>query len=106
VPVLGEAPRAIRLKYLTRANRWTGIADAALLSDLPDRSLSPLWSDLLRHLGIRDVASAVFRDRHGTWGFLDLWRRDHDFAPAQAADLANLTAPRAPPRAPGTPALT
>lgn len=93
VPVRRELPRAIRLKYLTRANRWTGIEDVALLSDLPDRTVSPLWNDLLRHHGIRDIASTVFRDRHGTWGFLDLWRRDRDFTPREAAHLADLTAP-------------
>ncbi|MFJ2236550.1 LuxR C-terminal-related transcriptional regulator [Streptomyces sp. NPDC087859] len=93
VPVLRELPRAIRLKYLTRANRWTELRDAALLSDLPDRSASPLWNELLRRHGIRDIASAVFRDRHGTWGFLDLWRRDRDFTPAEAALLADLTVP-------------
>ncbi|MBC9718934.1 helix-turn-helix transcriptional regulator [Streptomyces sp. TRM66268-LWL] len=93
VPVRRELPRVIRLKYLTRANRWTGIEDVALLSDLPDRTVSPLWSDLLRHHGIRDIASTVFRDRHGTWGFLDLWRRDRDFTAQEAARLADLAAP-------------
>ena len=30
--------------------------------------------DLLRHYAVSDIASSVYRDRFGCWGFLDLWR--------------------------------
>ncbi|MFF4357238.1 LuxR C-terminal-related transcriptional regulator [Streptomyces sp. NPDC001604] len=93
VPSLAELPRLIRLKYLTPTGRWTAIRDLALLSDHPELARGPLWHDLLRHYGVRDVASMVFRDRHGTWGFLDLWRGDREFTRAEAAHLAGLTAP-------------
>lgn len=83
----------IRLKYLTRANRWTALHDIALLSELSDRAQSPLWHELLRDYGIRDIASLVLRDRFGTWGFLALWREGRDFDPAEAAHLARLTTP-------------
>lgn len=93
VPCLPELPRLIRLKYLTRPNRWTAVRDVALLSDRPEGDRGPLWRDLLQAHGIRDVASMAFRDRHGSWGFLDLWRAGRDFSPAEAAHLARLTAP-------------
>lgn len=73
VPMLSALPRLIRARYLTRANRWTGLAsgEVALLSDAPD---AEPWRALLSEQGITDVASMVFRDRFGCWGFLDLWR--------------------------------
>jgi DNA-binding CsgD family transcriptional regulator len=63
VPNLATLPGLIRLKYLTTVNRWAG-------------------------LGILDVASVVFRDRFGCWGFLDLWRRGSRFSDDEAAGLA------------------
>ena len=76
VPCLPELPTLIRLKYLTGVNRWTSLTRAAGLRaatrDQPAASL--LWRDLLRRYDIGDVASAVFRDRFGCWGFLDVWR--------------------------------
>jgi DNA-binding CsgD family transcriptional regulator len=76
VPCLPELPRLIRLKYLTRVNRWTALSDVGLLRQAtggePERSL--LWRELLHRYDIGDVASVVFRDRYGCWGFLDLWR--------------------------------
>jgi len=99
VPCLPELPRLIRLKYLTGVNRWTTLraAPVALLQDAtggqPSRSL--LWRDLLADYDIGDVASLVFRDRFGCWGFLDLWRagRPARFSPAEAAYLAGITGP-------------
>lgn len=80
VPCLAELPTLIRLKYLTEVNRWTSLASAAGLRrathDQPEASL--MWRDLLRRYDIGDVASAVFRDRYGCWGFLDLWRAGTD----------------------------
>ncbi|MEU1862791.1 helix-turn-helix transcriptional regulator [Streptomyces gardneri] len=93
VPVLPELPRLIRLKYLTRADRWTSLTGAAALSGLPEGERGPLWEELLRPAGVRDVASAVFRDRFGCWGFLDLWRYGAEFG---AADLAYLDAVAGP----------
>jgi hypothetical protein len=77
VPCLPELPRLIALKYLTRINRWTTLhgVPVALLQEATggDPSRSLLWQDLLCRYGISDVASLVFRDRFGCWGFLDLW---------------------------------
>lgn len=72
-----ELPRLIRLKYLTPVNRWTGMSFAvATLANATgghrDRSL--VWREMMSRYGIGDVASMVFRDRFGCWGFLDLWR--------------------------------
>lgn len=69
-------PDIIRLKYLTTVNRWTGLTAAASLhrTTAGDRAASPLWNEVQSALGIVDVASVVFTDRCGCWGFLDLWR--------------------------------
>jgi DNA-binding CsgD family transcriptional regulator len=64
-------PQLIRLKYLTEANRWTSLAATARLVRPAD---SLVWRELLRAHGVSDIASTVFRDRYGCWGFLDLWR--------------------------------
>ncbi len=79
VPWLRELPRQIRLKYLTRVNRWTQLdASVARLraatSDHRERSL--VWDQLLAGYGVDDVASLVFRDRFGCWAFLELWRTE------------------------------
>jgi DNA-binding NarL/FixJ family response regulator len=77
VPCLPELPQLIRLKYLTSVNRWTQLdAPVARLHEATgghlDRSL--VWREMLARYGVTDVASLVFRCRHGCWGFLDLWR--------------------------------
>jgi DNA-binding CsgD family transcriptional regulator len=76
-PLLVDLPRLIRLKYLTRVNRWTTlISPVASLSDATggDLAQSLVWHELLSSHGVVDVASLVFTDRFGCWGFLDLWR--------------------------------
>jgi DNA-binding NarL/FixJ family response regulator len=98
VPCLPELPNAIRLKYLTPINRWTELnAPVALLRDAtgdhPERSL--VWRELLVRYGVADVASLVFRCRHGCWGFLDLWRSaaGDRFTEADAAFLTAIAKP-------------
>jgi DNA-binding CsgD family transcriptional regulator len=99
VPCLPELPRLIRLKYLTGINRWTTLADppVALLREATagDLSVSPLWRDLLSGYGVVDVASLVFRDSFGCWGFLDLWRAGASarFSRAEASWLADIAGP-------------
>jgi hypothetical protein len=41
-----------------------------------DLSRSHVWREVMSRYGIGDVASAVFADQYGCWGFLDLWRGD------------------------------
>lgn len=99
VPSLAELPRLIRLKYLTETNRWTTLTVAPVVSlqDTTggDLSRSRLWRDLLCRYGIGDVASLVYRDRFGCWGFLDLWRADSAtwFSQADLGYLTGITAP-------------
>jgi DNA-binding CsgD family transcriptional regulator len=76
-PRLGDLPRLIRLKYLTPVNRWTALpagATSLLAATGGDPSRSRVWRELLHGYGLVDVASMVFRDPYGCWGFLDLWR--------------------------------
>ena len=91
-PRLAELPRLIQLKYLTELNRWTGLtAPVALLHHVTDGDLSRslLFRELLHRYDVRDVASVVFRDTFGCWGFLDLWRCA-PLAPFTAAEEAYL----------------
>jgi DNA-binding CsgD family transcriptional regulator len=78
IPRLSDLPQLIRLKYLTSVNRWTSLPDdrAVTLAEETGGQLdrSRLWRDLLHDYGVVDVASMVFRDGYGCWGFLDLWR--------------------------------
>lgn len=91
VPCLHELPRAIKLKYLTEVNRWTRLARRGApvgllrLATSDDPSRSVMWRDIQREYGVVDVASTVFTDRFGWWGFLDLWRMN----PAAAFDEAD-----------------
>ena len=100
VPCLPELPTLVRLKYLTDVNRWTSLTAAAGLreatGDQPDRSL--VYRELLRRYDVGDVASTVFRDRFGCWGFLDLWRTGADarFSGAELDLLTRITEPVTP----------
>jgi DNA-binding CsgD family transcriptional regulator len=98
VPCLPELPRLIRLKYLTEVNRWTQLrTPVALLveSTRGELSLSRVWRELLHLYDIVDVASAVFRDGYGCWGFLELWRSSMSgqFTSVEAAYLADISGP-------------
>lgn len=81
IPSPPSLPATMRLKYLTQVNRWTRLlvdrqSVASLLDSTDgDRSQSLLWRDMQSHHDIGDVASSVYADRFGCWGFLDLWRK-------------------------------
>jgi DNA-binding CsgD family transcriptional regulator len=88
VPCLPELPKLIRLKYLTPVNRWSGLHRGTELlsaSTGGDLSTSLMWRELLHEYRVTDIASSVYRDRFGCWGFLDLWRTGS--APFTAADV-------------------
>ena len=101
VPCMAELPALIKAKYGTHVNRWTVLrqrgAPAGILSEAVggDLSRSLLWREVLSRYGIGDVASAVFADQFGCWGFLDLWRRDdrEQYTEADADFIASIAAP-------------
>lgn len=98
VPCLPELPRLIRLKYLTPVNRWTRLdVSVALLRAATgeQREHSLVWREMLASYGVNDVASLVFRDQFGCWGFLELWRIDSGarFTDAEAEFLSGIAAP-------------
>jgi DNA-binding CsgD family transcriptional regulator len=97
VPCLPELPRLIRLRYLTAVNRWTAMTDppVALLAEVTDGDLgrSLLWRELLHRYDVVDVATIVFRDGFGCWGFLDLWRIGGDRFDRRDATLLQELAP-------------
>jgi DNA-binding NarL/FixJ family response regulator len=100
VPCIEELPALIKAKYATSVNRWTALqhqgSSVALLRSTVhgDLSRSRLWRDVLNRYAIGDVASAVFADQFGCWGFLDLWRDDsrEPFSTADAEFIASLIA--------------
>ena len=97
LPLL-RLPELIRLKYLTSVNRWTGLGAGAVTLQSATRgepSWSLAWRELLVEYGVTDVASLVFRDRFGCWGWLDLWRTGpgRHFTEAETTLLAALTSP-------------
>lgn len=103
VPCLPELPRLITLKYLSVVNRWTTLASqdppvGLLMSTTKgERTQSLVWRELLCRYDIEDIASTVFADRFGCWGFLDLWRAgagatfDEDDATLLAAIAPSVT---------------
>lgn len=96
VPALPELPTVIRLKYLTPTNRWTRLSGQAVtLARATGGELgrSRFWRELLSHYDVRDVLSAVHRDRHGCWGFLDLWRVRGRFDEDAATFLTSIGGP-------------
>jgi DNA-binding CsgD family transcriptional regulator len=97
-PDLAGLPRLIRAKYLTEVNRWTGLGHTAVSlvnATGGDLSRSVVWREILHAYGVVDVASAVFRDRFGCWGFLDLWRGagTHPFTRRELACLDTVVEP-------------
>lgn len=93
VPCLPELSRLIGLKYVTPVNRWTHLtrADSLHRATNGDLHSSELWRDLLHRHGVTDVASVVFRDQFGCWGFLDLWRCQGTFSSRELAFLDAVT---------------
>ena len=97
-PCMQELPALIKAKYATSVNRWTDLqqrtSPTALLNDAVEGDLarSRVWREVMSRYGIRDVASTVFADRFGCWGFLDLWRDQTcgPFTPSDAAFIDSL----------------
>lgn len=80
VPCFSELPTLIRLRYASRFNRWTGLHGATsvhLPDHLPATGQRVLdWCSFVSRYGVSDIATVVFRDRFGCWGWLDLWRNE------------------------------
>lgn len=101
VPCRTELPALIKAKYATPANRWTALllqpTPVGTLSAAVDGELerSHVWREVLSRYGIGDVASAVFADQYGCWGFLDLWREDtrQPFTAADVEFIASVAEP-------------
>lgn len=101
VPCVTELPALIKAKYATSVNRWTSLqlraSPAGLLNDVVDGELSRsrVWREVMSRYGIGDVASVVFADQYGCWGFLDLWREEsrEPFSAADAEFIASVAAP-------------
>jgi DNA-binding NarL/FixJ family response regulator len=103
VPCRPELPALIKAKYLTTVNRWTVLRQQASPAGLLHHAVggelarSRIWREVMSRYAVADVASVVFADQFGCWGFLDLWRddarapfdgRDADFLAGVAAPLA------------------
>ncbi|WP_277211242.1 helix-turn-helix transcriptional regulator [Isoptericola croceus] len=67
-------PELIKARYLSRGNRWSTIDGVAALAAAQPRADGDQWWRIVRELGGVDVATLVFADQFGCWGFLDVWR--------------------------------
>jgi DNA-binding NarL/FixJ family response regulator len=98
VPCLAELPALIKAKYATPVNRWTALrhnpSATGRLHNATGGELSRslAWREVMSRYGIGDVASAVFADQFGCWGFLDLWRDEarEPFSSADATFIADV----------------
>jgi DNA-binding CsgD family transcriptional regulator len=96
VPDLHELPRLITLKYLSLVGRWTEAGRPPVISlhaQTKGRLQESLvWRELMVRHAVTDVASVVFADRYGCWGFLDLWRCEpaKPFMPQEVEFLSGL----------------
>ena len=103
VPCMPELPALIKAKYATQVNRWTVLrqqsSPARLLNHAVDGELerSRVWREVMSRYDVTDVASVVFADQFGCWGFLDLWRvgSREPFSGADADFLAGIAGPLA-----------
>ena len=92
-----QLPQLGRSRYLTTVNRWPELrraevpAASLVAATGGDPSASALWRDALHGLGVTDVASVVFADRFGCWGWLDLWRCGGTFSADEVALLGRLS---------------
>lgn len=85
VPSLRDLPTLIRVRYQASDN-WRSLQPVTTWSG------PSLWRDLLCGYGVRDVATLVFADKFGCWGFLDLWR-DRPFKDRELALLCDALPP-------------
>jgi DNA-binding CsgD family transcriptional regulator len=90
IPDLGALPRLIALRYTTLTQRWTTIAHPVSLAGTPAAAHGP-WQEYLLAHGVVDVATVALRDRHGCWGFVDLWSMSRPYADAELSLLGDLT---------------
>jgi DNA-binding CsgD family transcriptional regulator len=100
VPCLPELPALIKAKYATPVNRWTALRHASPTGRLHDATggdlaRSLVWREVMSRYRISDMASVVFADQFGCWGFLDLWRDDarEPFTRADADFIDSVAAP-------------
>ncbi|MET3205375.1 MULTISPECIES: helix-turn-helix transcriptional regulator [unclassified Arthrobacter] len=99
IPCPDDLPLLIRLKYLTLAGRWTRLAinpspaTTLLLETAGNPSRSLVWEGLMKRYGVTDVLFAVLADKHGCWGWLDLWRtaQDGPFTAEEVGYIAAMT---------------
>ena len=99
VPCFPELPTLIRLRYASRCNRWTALHGATSVH-LPDHLAHSGqrvvdWCSFVSGYGVSDIATVVFRDRFGCWGWLDLWRNKATgrFDEVEMAFLSAICAP-------------
>ena len=84
-------PELIKARYLTRGNRWSTLDGVSALAAAQPRAAGDQWSRIVRELGGVDVATLVFADQFGCWGFLDIWRLSgRPFSPPELDPLREL----------------
>jgi len=92
-PLVAALPAVIRARYASALNRWDTMPTSVESLDRATggrREQSGFHREVLGPSGVGDVASICFRDPHGCWGFLDLWRAadDPSFSDRELVGLA------------------
>jgi len=98
-------PRLLELEYssdgfaakhrVARSERSAASLNAETAGDL---ALSARWDEVMRPVGIGDVAAVACRDRHGCWGWIEAYRdrSDRPFNDAELDLLASVGTDLAP----------
>src|SRR5262245_22826492 len=91
--VFQDLPGLIRTRYLSTVNRWNRlerVSDSLVRATGGELRQSLLHREVLAGHDVVDVATVVFRDAHGLWGGLDLWRQapSPPFSDQELDDLA------------------
>ena len=93
-PDLERPAAVIRLKYLSQARpvdhpgRQPGCTTLCTSATRRRPGRSAVAGRPAPEHGVTDVLLAVLRDRHGTWGFLDLWRHGGVFRADEVAAVS------------------
>lgn len=81
-------PELIKARYLSGENRWSNLDGVCAMSATQPGTDSDPWPRIVGEFGGVDVATLVFTDQFGCWGFLDLWRLSGTpFSPVEMAAL-------------------
>jgi DNA-binding CsgD family transcriptional regulator len=78
-------PELVRERYQSEKGRMDSVFGHS--------ARSRVWGSILTEIGIADTVVVAFEDRYGAWGFLELWRKNGTFTPAEVGFLDSVSGP-------------